>query len=381
MKIVVISPDYPGPDNIYGDVFVHTRLKAYARHCEVRVIGFNPFLKHAREYTYEGITAFVTSDVGAWQNRLAASAPDVIVVHFIHHLYMEFLLATGKPIVVFVHGFEATLWKRRLHNYDSITSLRYLLPYVIANRKQLRGLKMFINAANSRTDIQFIFVSEWLKNAVEEDLSIRIKNGKVIPNPIDTDLFKGAEKTETDRRKILLIRSFKARNYGNDISIDAILKLSRKPFFGDMQFAIYGEGYLFKPLTRQLLGFPNVTLHNYFVENKRLPEIHGSFGVFLCASRMDTQGVSMCEAMSSGLVPMTSEIGGIPEFVTRQSGFMTRDADELAEKIEYLYYHPKEFIQLSRQARNGIVEKCSLHRIVAEELQVILRSAHAPINT
>ena len=36
-------------------------------------------------------------------------------------------------------------------------------------------------------------------------------------------------------------------------------------------------------------------------------------GIFICPTRQDAQGVSMCEAMSSGLVPITLYNTAIPE--------------------------------------------------------------------
>jgi L-malate glycosyltransferase len=261
---------------------------------------------------------------------------------------------------------------RRLMNYNALGDLPYLFKYVKNNRKQLSAMKHFIEMANARENIKFVFVSQWIKNAAESDLGISISRSHVIPNGVDTTQFEYQKKSEDDRLKILLIRSFIARNYSNDLSVDAIIELSKKSFFRDLHFTIYGEGYLFKPLINKVKHFANVEVHNSFVENSIIPSIHKNHGIFLCPSRLDTQGVSMCEAMASGLVPITSPIGGIPEYATDQvSSFQVKTGKEIAEKIEYLYKYPDVFLEMSKKARLEIVNKCNLSTTVAREVELI----------
>lgn len=371
-KLVVLSADYPGSDYLYGDVFVHTRLKEYVKFCKVEVVGFNPHLTHVRDYTYEGINAFITYDLESFKQKIVSSEPDVIVGHLIRCEYFTFLLSLNKPIVVFLHGYEALSWRRRLFNYNAISSFKYFAIYAWNNIVQLKALRKFVVTANARIDVKFVFVSNWLKSAAEKDIGVTVKHGHIVPNPINTDLFSYSKKTDNLRKNILLIRSFKARNYANDISVEAILRLSHKQFFKDLTFTLYGEGYLFNSLTAPLKQFENVHLNNCFIEHKDIPAVHAQNGIFLCPSRMDTQGVSMCEAMASGLVPITSNIGGIPEFVEDNlSGFLTEGPDEIAEKITFLYHNPEKFQHMSQAARNAIVLRCPLKKIIQKELEII----------
>ena len=80
----------------------------------------------------------------------------------------------------------------------------------------------------------------------------------------------------------------------------------------------------------------------------------------------------MCEAMSSGLVPVTSLSTAIPEFVQDgQSGFLTKNALEIADKIIYLYNNPEAFSEMSYSASDSIIKKCAIKSIVKQELQLI----------
>jgi N-acetyl sugar amidotransferase len=370
MNLIVISSDYPSREFLYGDVFVHTRLKQYNTQFNVRVIGFKAGGK--RRYIYEGIDVHITADLPTFYDEIIKSKPDVIAAHLIAGVYIDFLIKLKIPLVIFVHGYEALSWKHRLLNYKTIGDLRYLVPYILSNNVQLKQIKKMIRYSNVSDRVQFVFVSSWLRESVEKDIREKIKNAHIIPNGIDTSLFDYVNKSIELRKKILIIRSFKAHNYANDLSVEAIVQLSKKDFFKDLEFSIYGEGYLFHKLTDPLQHFPNVKLHNNYVENKDIPNIHKQFGVFLCPSRLDTQGVSMCEAMSSGLVPITSEIGGIPEYAQNDvSCLFVNEAKEIADKIEFLYKNPEAFSRISANARKTVEGKCALKKTVEREVSLL----------
>ncbi|MBS1506738.1 MAG: N-acetyl sugar amidotransferase [Bacteroidetes bacterium] len=372
MKLLVISDDYPRPDLIYGDVFVHTRVLEYAKMHTVTVAGYRPGLSQEYDFVLDGIPVVISNSFENFKTIILSFDPDVIIAHFINSAYMEFLLDTKKPLITFIHGYEATSWRRRLMNYKSPGAWRYLVSYIKSNRKQLAALRSFVADASQRPNSRFVFVSKWIKEATEKDLGLGIPASRIIPNGINTNLFSNAPKEEKDRLKILLLRSFKAQNYANDIAIEAIQLLKEKDFFNELEFFICGEGFLFEKLTQPIREYPNVKLQNVFIENKTIPSLHSRYGIFLCPSRLDTQGVSMCEAMASGLVPITSPIGGIPEYATHgRSSFQVHTAREVADSIEYLYRNPKEFLRMSVNARNEILEKCDLKETVSMEMNLI----------
>jgi glycosyltransferase involved in cell wall biosynthesis len=377
MKVAVISSDYPSSDLLYGDVFVHTRLRQYQKQMQVAVTGVNENLPADRVFTNEGIDVHISNTLQGFYQQLRSLQADVIVCHFLQFRYLDFLQSLRKPLLIFAHGYDTTSWRRRLMNYDSIGSVRYLIPYMLSNMRQLKALRSFIRSTQNRPDVHFVYVSEWLRQAAQEDLGLEVKQSSVIANGIDTTRFSYTPKNPELRKRILLLRSFKAVNYGNDLAVQTILKLRDKPFFSELSFRLQGEGYLFPRLTECLREFPNIELVNSYSENKDIPGIHQQYGLFLCPSRLDSQGVSMCEAMSSGLVPLTTPVGGIPEFVTHgTSGFMENSAGALAQQIEHLYYHPDQFLQMSQNARRAIETSCAVTDTTAREIELIQALYH-----
>ncbi|WP_204161859.1 glycosyltransferase family 4 protein [Helicobacter apodemus] len=149
----------------------------------------------------------------------------------------------------------------------------------------------------------------------------------------------------------ITIASFKEnkyKTYANDLSVKAILALSKKDFFKELEFLIIGDGELFKETLKPLRGFKNITIQQKFLQQGEIAKLHKEYGIFLNPTRMDSQGVSRDEASSSGLVPITNKVAAIPEFVDENSGMLVEAEDYmgLAHAIEFLYKNPKEFLRL-----------------------------------
>ncbi|TLE15011.1 glycosyltransferase [Helicobacter apodemus] len=146
---------------------------------------------------------------------------------------------------------------------------------------------------------------------------------------------------------ILSIRPFASKKYANDLSVKAILELSNKSFFKELEFLIIGDGELFEETLKPLRAFQNVTIHKKFLRQEEIAKLHKEYGIFLNPTRMDSQGVSRDEAGSSGLVPVTNRVAAIPEFVDEDCGILVEAEDYvgLANAIEFLYKNPKEFLK------------------------------------
>ena len=85
---------------------------------------------------------------------------------------------------------------------------------------------------------------------------------------------------------------------------------------------------------------------------------------------MDTQGVSRDEAMSSGLVPITSAVAAIPEFLDSKKGFLIHDENvsEFATAVKTLFQDVATFQQMSRDASISVQNSRSKEIIVKKEL-------------
>ena len=368
MKILILDENYPHLNNLMGDVFVHVRAKEYQKKHNVKIFSF---FHPCGNLTYEGVDVHFYDQVSSLYQAIIEFNPDKILIHFYQSWMLEEIIKKiKKPIIIWVHGYEALGWYRRLFNYSWYSPV--LLRYIKKNIYQQYCFRKLIQFANKDNQINFVFVSDWMRKITEVDSLMKIKNWSIIPNPIDDKLFKYDPKDQEKRKKILLLRSFSSRKYANDISIKAIKILSTKDFFKDLNFTIIGQGSLFPILTEDIKNLPNVILQERSVRQIQIPDIHKDYGIFLCPTRQDAQGVSMCEAMSSGLIPITCNNTAIPEFVSNnETGFFGETPEQVADIIEYLFYNSHVFETVSYQTAKSIRSICGIEKIVSKELQLI----------
>ncbi|MEH7320983.1 glycosyltransferase family 4 protein, partial [Priestia megaterium] len=269
---------------------------------------------------------------------------------------------------------ETEKWYRRWFNFSyNADDLERALASIPSNQERINFMKSLYE--NKELKLKFIFVSKWFKESVaESDTNTIVNNFSIIHNVIDNHLFQYVEKDREQRKKVLSIRPYASHKYANDLSVKAILELSRKDYFEELEFSIYGHGPLFNKILEPIRHFKNVSIHNHFLSQEEVAALHKQHGIFLCPTRLDSQGVSMCEAMSSGLVPITNGVSAIPEFVNEQCGYLAgkEDYQGLADAISFLYFHPEEFQKKSLNSSQKIQKQCGVEQILKKEINEII---------
>ena len=228
-------------------------------------------------------------------------------------------------------------------------------------------------------NIHFIFVSNYFANEIFEDNKIILPKDRyrIIHNCIDTDLFNYTEKSPEQRKKILSIRPYANRKYANDLTVQAILELSKRPYFNELEFTLIGNGELFDETLKPLKKFKNVNMYKKFLRQEEIAAMHKQYGLFLTPTRMDAQGVSRDEAMSSGLVPITNAVTAIPEFVDDTCGILAPGEDymEMANGIEKLYYNAELFQLMSKNAAHRVRGQSSWEQTIKKEEALIVQDS------
>lgn len=372
---LVVTDHYPSYTDLYRNGFLHTRVAAYAsRGLEVDVFRTRDG-EPLRYHEFSGVE--VTS--GAYeqlQRTLAAGSYSTILVHFLS----ERLWAALEPfrdshrIICWVHGAEVKPWWRR--NPEHLDDAALSKEKADSERRATfwQGL---LDDLPERTS--FVLVSRHFADEVQSDLGRTIPPDQlhVIHNPIDTSLFAAHEKPASQRTKVLSIRSFASAKYANDLTVAAILELSSEPWFDELEFRLIGDGPLFTATVEPVRDFPNVMIERGFLTQPQMAELHREYGVFLVPSRSDTQGVSRDEAMASGLVPITSDVEAIPEFVSTREGYLAPPDDhrEIARAIAELRSEPDLFLEKSRLAAARARAQVSADVVVPAEIALIRSQA------
>ena len=368
---VIVADNYPAYDDLYKYMFVHKRNSIYKENGLVTdMLRINMWAEN-RYREFEGINV-TEGNADKLAQVLDSGRIKTVCVHFLNPYLWSVLKNYLDEInlIIWSHGSDIQPWHRRKFNMKTQKDIEEAQK-ASAIREEL-WKEVFDYAENY--NIRFVYVSEFFKKQIEEDYNVSL-DGKcsIIHNCIDTDMFSYEKKTPEQRFSIMSVKSFSTLTYANDITQQAILELSKEPEFSKMTFDLYGDGERFETDTQQLKKFSNVHLHRGFLTQSEIAKLHKSHGIYIATTRMDTQGVSRDEAMSSGLVPVASAVAAIPEFVDESCGMLVpgEDAKAVADAILRLVRDENLFMKLSENAAMHVRNKTSKKYTIDEETSLI----------
>jgi len=372
-RILLVTNGYPSTDALYRNAFVHRRVLDYRRAgVDVDVFCHRP-LEPLTYHEFEG-TDVVSGRADLLRRMIASNTYETVLVHFLDAEIWRELEPRLADVRLFlwIHGAEIHPWHRRTYNYSTPEELESAKTTSRARAELWNGVLHPLHP-----NVHVITVSRTFAGEIEKDYDVTLPAAQhtVIHNIVDTELFRYEPKPASQRTRILSIRPFATRQYANDLAVKAILELAQHPWFGELDFHIVGDGPLFDDTVAPLRGMRNVLLERRFVRQDEIAELHRTRGVFLCPSRWDSQGVSRDEAMSSGLVPVTTRIAAVPEFVDDSCGFLAppEDASALAAAIETLYRDPARFQRMSEEAAASVRRNRDTAHTTQRELALFTR--------
>lgn len=370
-ETLVLTNQYPSKEELYRNAFVHRRVLEYRRGgLHVDVFRFRPASCYdVREFGGVDVITGTRTDLHA---LLGTGRIRRVLVHFLDADMMSVLepFLDDLQVVVWLHGADIQPWHRRAFNYTDAAAQANAQALSVHREAFWSGV-----LRSSHPNLHFVFVSRHFAEEVMEDYGLRLPTDRfdIIPNLIDTELFQYVPKPAQQRLKILTIRPFATRTYANDLAVAAIVELSRRPCFAELNFHIIGDGELFEATVAPLRTLSNVRLEKRFLTQTSIAELHRDYGIFLCPTRSDTQGVSRGEAMASGLVPITTDVAAVPEFVDEHCAFLAppEDALALANAIDALYRDPDRFLRMSEAAAKRVRSQCGPRETTAREIALI----------
>lgn len=369
---LVISPGYPSDDNKYNCGFVHTRVLEYKKmNWNVDVVEINAYLNYGK-YIYQDVDV-TTGNFFFLRCLLQKKKYKKILIHFFDNNYanvLESVDLSNTMLYFFLHGAETLYW-----DYPKYASHYFSEPLEINDsmRKEFAIKDFYIKKYNEMPNCKWIFVTNWTKERCEELLNIKFNNYDIIPCLVNTDLFKFVDKDESLRKKIFVIRKFDDLNsYSLDIVVRIILELSRRDFFNDLEFDIYGSGSLHDLILEPIKDLENVHIHNKFLTHEEIRKVHETHGIALFPTRFDSQAVSSCEAAASGCAVITSDIPGVRQFMPDNLGIMcdVENYVEYADVVEKMYNDSTYFKKVAKMESESVSSKFGFDNTIKKEIEM-----------
>ena len=370
--ILTIVTDYVSKSNMYTNGFVHAREKEYIRNnIDTKVFVLND-RKKRETYEIEGVHVIVGNSKDLIELIKNDTSINCVCFHFLSAKMVKAYKRFNRPVkaIAFVHGNEALWWYQRIFpdRFSGFVRILKFIKYVILNSYNMIYMRNKLN----KLDISLVFVSDWMKKQTIKNWNLKSNSYYyIIPYIVNNLIFPYREKSNEKKYNFLMIRQFTSGKYALDVAMDIIKELQAYPENDKFKFTIIGDGWLFEKYTSRVSMFSNVEIKRTFLSQNDISKYHNENGFFICPTRQDAQGVSMCEAMSSGLIPISSNNTAIPEFLPEKYNLCFDNAKDSAKRIIEIINNETEFKKLSEECSKFIQEKCSSEKTTKKEIELM----------
>lgn len=305
-SILVLVQGYPSSSDRYNLAYVHTRLLGYLQAgVEVCVLHFGA----QAAYCYEGVSVITEADYlaqGKSYQTLIAHAPNL-------RNHWRFLQGHGQAFpnwIFFFHGHEV------LHKQNY-----YPAPYAYSPRQQailrladslydqlkLRILRHSFRKWLQQGHLQLVFVSQWMQDAFLSNLRLDqprdrervLAHSQIIPNAVHPAFLSARwQLAQPLNADVITIRPLDNPKY----AVDQVAELAHQ--HPHLRFDVFGRGAYFKHYPPPV----NLTWHDRFLSPEEMLEVLPHYRAALMPTRLDAQGVMMCELASFGMPLITSDL-------------------------------------------------------------------------
>lgn len=281
--------------------------------------------------------------------RQSVEKADVVHLHWIVHGFVNipFLRSVRRPIIWTLHDSWAFTggchlpaacrrYKENCGNCPQLSS-RCALDLTRFNWK----LKM---AAWKDVNMAIVTPSNWLAECARSSSLFAGRRIEVIPNGIDTNIFKPLDRSECRRilnlpqdKHLILFGAMGAtsdKNKGFDLLQDALDVLPRQIGGKECMLVVFGA----RPL--DLPDLPvEARFMGTFSDDVALSVLYSSADVMVAPSRQENLPNTIMEAMACGTPAVAFDTGGIPDLIDHQySGYLAKPFNtvDLAHGIRWV---------------------------------------------
>ena len=317
----------------------------------------------------------------------AVQEVDIIHLHWVNQGFLSLsglqrLLSLGKPIVWTMHD----MWAVTGICHHARTCNRYT---------QSCGCCMFLHSSHrhdlsshtfahkkkvySTAPIHFVTCSAWLRGLVEKSALLKPSDTvQNIPNPIDTDFFAPGNKISARHelglpqdKQLILFGAVNAadKRKGIDYFIETlnILHEQYSTLNDKVELVVFGST---AQMPLDTLPYHCTSL-GYINNAETMRNIYRACDIYVTPSLEENLPNTIMEAMACGTPCVGFEIGGIPEMINAQNGYVARykDATDMADGIS-LVLNTNNHSSMSIAAREKVVSEYGEKAVAARYISL-----------
>lgn len=241
------------------------------------------------------------------------------------------ILKRFKPDILHMHddlsvffGLLASIWLKKIYTLHSVN--------LFSGSLKDRVIKFLAIQLIDR----FIAISSFVKTDFMADTSVDEKNIVVVHNGISLEKFQFTTTFPRLEEIICVARLYHQRK-GQDLLIKALGELKKEGV--QCHCRIVGEGSSREYLENMVSEYGLRDSIEFLGNRHDVPELLGKAGIFVLPSRYEGFGISIIEAMATGIPVIASNIHGPKEIITHgENGLLFEGENEkdLSRKIKLL---------------------------------------------
>jgi L-malate glycosyltransferase len=319
MNILLLTHIYPDNLQKWRGVFVQEQAKALSIDNKVIVVFFKANYTEFAPFKKYSFSKMETGNLTEYEVVVSKSLPVITQLKYLINTYSfikQEIFRNNKIDVIHSHlsypaGFLGVLIQGRKRIPNVITEHSWIKKH---SRSRIHKFCVLYALKKSAA---VIAVSDALKDNI---LSYIFRDIKVIPNLIDTSRFYITIKKKTDSFNIGILGGMSNYRKGLDILLNAVSLIK------DLDFTIHigGDGTLldkFKDLARDLGIYEKCRFYGE-IPAENVPSFFSKLDIFILASRDETFGVVIIEAMAAGLPVIATDCGGPKGIITKENGLL-----------------------------------------------------------
>ena len=299
MNVLVAVADYPNNNGGVILMYVHARNRYYCKHgIDVTVLNFAA----NESYIYEDVQVITLEDY-----KTQSKPYDVLICHAAnlrnHYLFLRKYGDCFPKLVFFFHGHEVLKVRDTYrHSFPFVKNAGFenSIGQDIYDEIKFFVWKRYYRKVSNKS--VYIFVSRWMKERFEKYLKISTEKMEsyIIPNNVG-EVFE-LQNYDFSAPKEFDFVTIRSRFDGWKYCIDVVNRLANEN--PQYRFLVIGKGEYFEHYKKA----KNIELRIEGLSQDEIPGVLNSASCALMPTRLDAQGVMMCEMSTYGIPVITSNI-------------------------------------------------------------------------